>query len=80
MVSLRIVNSEREEAANVHISVADFCLKQLQSMGKDVILLKDLELRPEHLKDKDMLISLGNFSLNNFFRRRWHLLTSKWVY
>lgn len=53
----------------MHISVADFCLKQLQSMGKDVLMLKDLELKPEHLKDKDILISLGMFSLSYSNRR-----------
>ena len=32
-------------------------------MGKDVTMLKDLELKPEHLKDKDILISLGKHTL-----------------
>ena len=49
----------REEAANVHISIADFCYQQLRQMGKDVIIKKDLELRPDDVKDKDILISLG---------------------
>ncbi len=49
----------REEAANVHISIADFCFHQLKSMGKDVIMKKDLELKDTDIKDKDLLISLG---------------------
>lgn len=31
-------------------------------MGKEVVLKKDLELRPEDVKDKDILISLGKIS------------------
>ena len=34
-------------------------------MGKDVVMMKDLDLKPEHVKDIDMLISLGNFNLNH---------------
>ncbi len=49
----------REEAANVHISIADFCFHQLKSMGKDVIMRKDLELANTDIKDRDLLISLG---------------------
>jgi NAD+ kinase len=49
----------REEAANVHISIADFCFQQLQRKGKDVVMKKDLELEPEDVRDKDILISLG---------------------
>ncbi len=49
----------REEAANVHISIADFCYSQLKSMGKDVIMKKDLELKDDDIKDRDLLISLG---------------------
>jgi len=30
-------------------------------MGKEVVLKKDLELMPEDIKDKDILISLGNY-------------------
>jgi len=43
----------------VHISIADFCYHQLKSMGKDVIMKKDLELKDTDIKDKDLLISLG---------------------
>jgi hypothetical protein len=28
-------------------------------MGKEVVMKKDLDLRPEDVKDKDILISLG---------------------
>ena len=28
-------------------------------MGKDVELIKDLDLKPEHIENKDILISLG---------------------
>jgi len=28
-------------------------------MGKDAIMKKDLDLKPEDIKDKDILISLG---------------------
>lgn len=28
-------------------------------MGKDVTMMKDLELKPEDIEDKDILISLG---------------------
>jgi hypothetical protein len=28
-------------------------------MGKEAIMLKDLELKPEHVEGKDLLISLG---------------------
>lgn len=34
-------------------------------MGKEVLMKKDLELRPEDIKDKDILISLGK----NFHQR-----------
>ncbi len=50
----------------VHNSIADFCHKQLKIMGKDVELKKDLELRPEDITGKDILISLGNFPPNSF--------------
>ena len=71
----------REEAANVHISVADFCLKQLQKMGKDVIMLKDLEVKPEDIVGKDLLISLGILVPSNYLnRRRWNLFACKWDY
>lgn len=43
----------------MHISIADFCFHQLKSMGKDVIMKKDLELNDTDIKDKDLLISLG---------------------
>lgn len=49
----------REEASNIHVSIADFCLQQLKSMGKDAIMKKDLELSEDDVKDKDLLISLG---------------------
>ena len=49
----------REEAANVHISIADFCFQQLKTMGKNVQMKKDLELREDDINDKDLLISLG---------------------
>ena len=52
----------REEAANVHITIADFCYEQLKRMGKDVTLKKDLELKAEDINDKDILISLGKFT------------------
>ncbi len=45
----------------MHISIADFCFHQLKSMGKDVIMKKDLELYDTDIKDKDLLISLGMF-------------------
>ena len=51
----------REEAANVHISIADFCYQQLKTMGKDVVMKKDLELKDTDIQDKDLLISLGMF-------------------
>ena len=51
----------REEAANVHITIADFCYDQLKRMGKDVTLKKDLELKSEDINDKDILISLGKW-------------------
>ena len=47
----------------MHISIADFCFSQLKSMGKEVVLKKDLELKPEDIKDKDILISLGKYYL-----------------
>ena len=31
-------------------------------MGKDAIMKKDLDLKPEDIKDKDILISLGKKS------------------
>lgn len=43
----------------MHISIADFCFKQLKLMGKDVIMKKDLELNQEDICDRDLLISLG---------------------
>jgi hypothetical protein len=43
----------------VHISIADFCFKYLENLGKEVYMKKDLELRPEDIKNKDLLISLG---------------------
>lgn len=43
----------------MHISIADFCYHQLKSMGKDVVMKKDLELKDTDIKDKDLLISLG---------------------
>jgi hypothetical protein len=43
----------------VHISIADFCYHQLKSMGKDVIMRKDLELSSTDIHDRDLLISLG---------------------
>jgi hypothetical protein len=43
----------------VHISIADFCYQQLKSMGKDVIMRKDLELSSTDIHDRDLLISLG---------------------
>ena len=58
-MSLQVVFYYREEAANVHISIADFCYHQLKSMGKDVVMKKDLELKDTDIKDKDLLISLG---------------------
>jgi hypothetical protein len=30
----------------VHISIADFCFNTLRSMGKDVIMKKDLDVQP----------------------------------
>lgn len=34
-------------------------------MGKDVILKKDLELREEDIKDKELLVSLGKGYYNS---------------
>lgn len=36
-------------------------------MGKDVIMKKDLELLPDDVQDKDILISLGKFQAESFF-------------
>lgn len=56
-------------------------------MGKDVTMKKDLELRPEDVKDKDVLISLGRlFEFPKFvqwltldaFRRRWNISKNIW--
>ena len=47
----------------MHISIADFCFQQLKAMGKDVVMKKDLELMPEDIKDRDLLISLGRCHL-----------------
>jgi hypothetical protein len=57
------INLCREEAANVHISIADFCFNQLKSMGKDVVMKKDLELSSTDIENKDLLISLGKYFL-----------------
>jgi hypothetical protein len=34
-------------------------------MGKEVTMKKDLELKPEDTKDKDILITLGKYKLFN---------------
>jgi hypothetical protein len=52
----------RREAADVHISNADFCLSKLKQMGKDVHMTRDLDLKPEHIKGCDLIISLGKTS------------------
>jgi len=50
-------------------------------MGKDVTMLKDLEVKPEDIVGKDLLISLGIIVPSNYLnRRRWNLLKSKWNY
>ena len=48
----------------MHISIADFCFHQLKSMGKDVIMKKDLELRENDIDDRDLLISLGRIPMH----------------
>ena len=63
----------RQEAADVHISIADFCFRQLKLMGKDVVMKKDLELGPEDIQDRDLLISLGKPLTLDRYRRRRHL-------
>jgi len=35
----------------VHMTIADFCFNQLKLMGKDVTIKKDLQLKPEDIKD-----------------------------
>ena len=49
-------------------------------MGKDVELIKDLELKPEHIENKDILISLGIDKIVVIieYRRRRYLFESKW--
>lgn len=53
----------REEAANIHLSVAQHCYDHLIKMGKDVTFKKDLELKAEDIKGQDILISLGKTKL-----------------
>lgn len=57
----------------MHISIADVCYQQLKSMGKDVVMKKDLELKDTDIQGKDLLISLGMIknkeSLNYEYRR-----------
>lgn len=43
----------------MHISNADFCLSKLKRMGKDVEMTRDLDLKPDHIKGCDLIISLG---------------------
>lgn len=45
----------------MHISIADLCYQQLKTMGKNVVMKKDLELKDTDIQDKDLLISLGMF-------------------
>ena len=49
----------REDAANIHITVADLCYQKLKSMGKQVVMKKDIEVKEEDIKHKDLLISIG---------------------
>lgn len=50
-------------------------------MGKEAIMKKDLELNPDDIKDKDIVISLGKVNKNNIdYRWRWNLFKIIWSY
>jgi len=54
-----LTHRSRVEAANIHIAKAAFCEQYLRSKGMHVVMKKDLELQPEDIEDKDILIALG---------------------
>ena len=43
----------------VHHAIADLCHEQLLKMGKDAVMKRDLDMLPEDIQNKDMMISLG---------------------
>jgi NAD+ kinase len=53
------VSSCREEAANIHITVADAIIEKVKSSGRDVRVKRDYQLIPEDFEDRDVIFSLG---------------------
>lgn len=47
----------------VHHAIADLCHEQLLKMGKEAVMKRDLDMVPEDIENKDMMISLGIKSL-----------------
>ena len=53
------MNYCREEAANIHITVADAIIEKVKSTGRDVRVKRDYQLIPEDFEDRDVIFSLG---------------------
>ena len=49
----------REEAANIHITVADAIIDKVKSSGRDVRVKRDYQLVPEDFEERDLIFSLG---------------------
>ena len=49
----------REEAANIHITVADAVIDKVRASGRDVRVKRDYQLVPEDFAERDLIFSLG---------------------
>ena len=59
MRTLILTRLFREEAANIHITVADAVIDKVRASGRDVRVKRDYQLVPEDFADRDMIFSLG---------------------
>jgi len=57
--TLILTNFFREEAANIHITVADAIIEKVKLSGRDVKVKRDYQLVAEDFVERDMIFSLG---------------------